>query len=185
MKIHFIVGPFGSGRQKIFKKLLGVLKQRPDTKIGFDGMDDGLGKGLVSNSDSTGVEYCLFKIDQQLKMFERCDDFVFTGTVVSAHIKSIMTAYPDAALYMVRRSDSTTELTSELLETISSNLHVSAEWITACNAEVRAAHEAYADELGIPWKPVNSPVFIIDNVPNWAEDNEVSDTTIEMAAHNL
>lgn len=57
--------------------------------------------------------------------------------------------------------------------------------ISACNAEVRAGHEAYADELGIPWKPVNSPVFIIDNVPNWAEANEVSDTTIEMAAHNL
>jgi hypothetical protein len=185
MKIHFIVGPYGSGRQKIFKKLLGTLKRLPGVTVVGDGIGGTAGKELIPDLDTTSLAHCLYQINQKIIQFDDCDHYVFSGTGLSIHIKSIMQAYPDAALYMVRRSDAGIELTPNILDTISSNFDVTPEWVTAHNAEVRAAHETYADELGVPWKPVNTPVFTINNTPNWAADNEVSDTSIEMAAYNL
>ena len=165
--------------------MLGVLKRIPNTLVVGDGIGGAAGQELISNSDPTSLEYCLYQINQKLTVFNDFDHYVFTGTGLSKHIKSVMLAYPDAALYMVRRSDPTLELTANILETISSNFDISPEWVAEHNAEVRAAHETYADELGVPWKPVNAPVFTINNTPNWATDEEASETNIEMAAYNL
>jgi hypothetical protein len=185
MKIHFIVGPYGSGRQKIFKKLLGTLKRLSMVKTVGDGVGGIAGKNLIPDLDPTSLEHCLYQINQKIIQFNNCDHYVFTGTGLSIHIKSIMQTYPDAALYMVRRSDPSIELKSNILETISSNFDVTSEWVTAHSAEVRAAHETYADELGVSWKPVNTPVFTINNTPNWTPDDETSDTSIEMVVYNL
>ena len=176
--MHFIVGPFGSGRQKIFKKLIGTLRKLPASVIG-DGIGGTAGQSMMPDLDSTSLQHCLYQIRQKLVVFEGLDHYVFTGTGLSMHIKKIMAEYPDAALYMVRRTNAELELTA-----VAAKFDVTEEWITASNAQVRADHEAYADELGIPWKLVNTPVFTVNNTPNWAPVDEPSDTDIEMACYN-
>lgn len=185
MKIHFIVGTFGSGRQKIFKKLLSVLKKTPNVTAIGDGIGGTAGADNLGGFDTISLEMCLYQIKQAITMFSGKDHYVFTGTGLTKHIREIMKVYPEASLYMLRRYDPALELNPDNIASITSKFEVTESWLNSFNTEVRSDLEAYADELGITWRSVNSPVFVVNDTPNWADDPASSNSNIEVAAYNV
>jgi hypothetical protein len=185
MKIFFVVGTFGSGRMKVFKKLLSAVKQDRSISAIGNGIGGTAGSEAIGGNDNITLEICLYQLSNAFSMFSEKDYYIFTGTGLTKHIKEIMAVYPDAGIYMLRRTDPDLELTDENVSKRSTKSNATEEWVRSFNAEIRSELESYADELGITWRAVNSPVFTLGTTPNWADDPSSADTNIEIAGYNI
>jgi hypothetical protein len=90
MKILFVIGTFGSGRMKVFKKLLYTVKQDPAISAIGDGIGGTVGSDEVGGNDNITLEMCLYQLSNALTLFGGKDYYIFTGTGLTKHIKEIM-----------------------------------------------------------------------------------------------
>jgi len=185
MKVYFVVSPFGSGRQKIFKTLLGSLKKVPDTKTVGDGIGGVAGSEEIGGLDNITLSLCLYQLEHSFSIFEDKDNYVFTGTGLSMYIKEILPHYPNAGLYLIRRTSVEDELNESNIESLSSKFKVDQSWIVENNTRVRTNLNSIATELNLEWRPINSPAFTIGNTPNWADSAATATSSLEMAVYNL
>jgi hypothetical protein len=185
MKMHFIVGPFGCGRQKVFKRLLTTLKESSDNNVVGDGIGGTAGSKNIGGLNRITLELCLYEIQRSLTMFENKEHYVFTGTGLTKYIREIMVVYPNACLYMLKRSDPAVELSISAQSGLIDKFDLTEEWLTSYNLDIRSNLESYASDLGTNWRPVNTPLFNGSSVPNWATSLAETNSGLEMAVYNL
>lgn len=173
MKIHFVVGTLGSGRQRVYKKLLFVLKSTGEEVLGTE---------LNYIDPHASAEEIVEEVRKVLQNNLNVDHFVFTGTSVSLAIVDLLFNFSDAATYFVKRDDPLMEVDDEVLSKFS--VTVTKEAALSINQKIRDKMDSLVKSIGASWKPVESPVLLKTTTPNYAA-TETSSISMLVASHNI
>lgn len=158
MKIHLVAGLLGSGRQRVFTRLIQSLAS-PDTTVVYRFI------GLVV--DFTQSE-TLSDIVDLIQDNPNVDHIILTGDGLTMYLQAVMAAYPDAAVYIVRRIDSSQELRQKTLDALMEQQQVDAQTALNFNTEVRPDLDAIVTNAGLTWNPVDDSVFVDNsNTPSY------------------
>jgi hypothetical protein len=155
MKLHFVVGPFGEGRES-FSRLLGKRFNDEGQHCRFSSC------GSLNCLDNYGgvaaldLEFCLFDINRNVEKYKKVDHLIITGVGLGLYIEEIMPLYPDATLYFVKNSVSKLDYDLEFKESLLLLTDdITEEWIDLTNKKINDIIEQYEKNTNQLWNIID------------------------------
>jgi hypothetical protein len=179
-KIHFVVGPVGSGRKPVVSRLLVTLKEMSEGSIS---------KLAIGSFRSTKVEelatekwknYCINQIESHLDMFAGKEHHIITGPLLAVHIVEVFKRFPNSSLYLVKSTD------EDLYEDALSHLEeilIDRDTVNKYNSAVMQQLTQLQTELSLIWNHVEAPIISHTGAINFVETPE--NPKIMMATYNV
>lgn len=155
MKLHFVIGPFGEGRES-FSKILGKKLKEDGYICRFKSC------GSLSCLDNYGgvsaldLEFCLFDLSYNIEKFKDVDHLIFTGVGLGIYLQEIIKLYPDAILYFVKSSNSKLDHNLEFKESLLLLTDdITEEWIDSTNKQINDIIKQYEKTIDQSWDVID------------------------------
>jgi hypothetical protein len=154
MKLHFVVGPFGEGRES-FSKLL--VKQFNQLEIGNRFCSCGSLNCLDNYGGITALnlDFCLDDILMNIESAEE-ENLIFSGVGLSLYIKQIVQQYPAASIYFVKSSKSKLETDPLFKEAMLMLVDdITEDWILKTNEKINSIIDEFENTNPLNWKTIS------------------------------
>jgi hypothetical protein len=173
--IYFFVSSFYAGRQtKMVKRLVSSLKNNYGQKVGAAFLED-------TDEQSLTADASISKVREKLEKMLEKEHIVFAGIGINLNIFSLHEEFPEAKIFMFKRTNIGLEKNDKLLTIKSDNY----EWAKDYNLRVREEMERLVSNKSLSWKTINRPIFLENAFPNFTPDDQEPTTETLISVINI
>lgn len=154
MILHFVIGPFGEGRERFSKFLNNSLKE-----TGFQSRLRNCGSlSCLDNYggiDALTLDFCLEDIEFGIENVVSGENLVFTGAGLSLYIKDIIKEYPSSRIYIVKNLMSKLDKDQTFIENLLMSVSdLTEDWIYQTNAKIKSIIDEFEKDSQIVWHEI-------------------------------